>query len=133
MINNNSLFIKIECDGEKLIFKCVGDKEGILTLDNDDDESLDIINLDKNKVEGVYELKNILMFSKLSTITEEFSFYMKNNFALTSIYNFGNCGSISVILSPSSEEYINNQQYDYSDDEDDVELLNNNSTILDLY
>ena len=104
-----------------------------MTLDNDDDESLDIINLDKNKVEGVYELKNILMFSKLSTITEEFSFYMKNNFALTSIYNFGNCGSISVILSPSSEEYINNQQYDYSDDEDDVELLNNNSTILDLY
>jgi len=133
MISNNSQFIKIECDGEKLIFKCVGDKEGILTLDNDDDKSLEIINLDKTNVECVYEIKNILMFSKLSVITEEFSFYMKNNFALTSIYSFGKYGSISVILSPSSEEYINNKLYDYSDDEDDIELLNNNSNILDLY
>ncbi len=133
-ISNNSQFVKIECDGEKLIFKCVGDKEGILMLDNDDDDSLEIINLDNNNVECAYEIKNILMFSRLSPITEEFSFYMKNNFALTSIYNFGECGSLSVILSPSSEEYINNQQYDYSDDDDDdIELLNNNSNVLDLF
>jgi hypothetical protein len=133
IINNNSQFIKIECDGEKLIFKCVGDKEGILTLDKNDDESLEIINLDDNKVECAYEIKNILMFSRLSSITEEFSFYMKNNFALTSIYNFGAYGSLSVILSPSSDEYINNQQYDYSDDDEEIELLNTNSNILDLY
>ena len=133
-INNNSQFIKIECDGEKLIFKCVGDKEGILTLDKNDDETLEIINLDENKVECAYEIKNILMFSRLSSITEEFSFYMKNNFALTSIYSFGDCGTLTVILSPSSEEYINNQQYNYSDDdEDDIELLNNNSNTLDFY
>ncbi len=134
MINNNSQFIKIECDGEKIIFKCVGDKEGILTLDKNDDDILEIINLDDNKVECIYELKNIMIFSKLSVITKEFSFYMKNNFALTSIFDFGNNSSMSVILSHSSEEYINNQQYDYSDDEDDdIELLNTNSNILDLY
>lgn len=133
MINNNSQFVKIECDGEKILFKCVGDKEGIIILDSSDDSTLDIINLDENTVECIYEIKNILMFSRLASITEEFSFYMKNNFALTSIFNFGECGSISVILSPVNEEHISNKDYDYSDDEDDVELLNTNSNILNLY
>ena len=58
---------------------------------------------------------------------------MKNNFPLTSIFNFGDYGSISVILSPVNEEHISNKDYDYSDDEDDVELLDTNSNILDLY
>jgi hypothetical protein len=133
MISNNSQFVKIVCDGEKIQFKCVGDKEGIITLDSTDDSTLDIINLDENTVECIYEIKNILMFSRLASITEEFSFYMKNNFALTSIFNFGECGSISVILSPVNEEHISNQDYDYSDDEEDIELLNTNSNILDLY
>lgn len=133
MISNNSQFIKIFCDENKLLFKCAGDKEGILTLDSDDDDSLEIVGLNSDVVECTYEIKNILLFSKLSSITEEFSFYMKNNFALTSIFNFGDCGIMYVILSPSSEEYINNQSYNYSDDEEDIELLNTNSNILDLY
>ena len=133
MISNNSQFVKICCDENKLVFKCIGDKEGSLTLDSDDDDSLEIIGLNKNLIECTYEIKNILMFSRLSSITENFSFYMKNNFALTSIFDFGDSGTMYVILSPSNEEYINNQSYDYSDDEDDIELLNNNSNILDLY
>ena len=133
IISNNSQFIKIECDKNQISFKCVGDKEGITTLDITDDPSLEIINLNSNAVECIYEIKNILIFSRLTTITEEFSFYMKNNFPLTSIFNFGDYGSISVILSPVNEEHISNKDYDYSDDEDDVELLNINSNILDLY
>ena len=132
MILNNSQFVKICCDKDKLFFKCVGEKEGIVSLDCNDDESLEIISLNENKVECAYEIKNILMFSRLSSITEEFSFYMKNNFALTSIYNFGILGSMTVILSPSNEEYINNQNYDYSDD-DEIELLNTNSNAFELY
>lgn len=133
MINNNSQFVKIECNGEKILFKCIGDKEGVVSLDITDDTTLKIINLDENIVECIYEIKNILIFSRLATITEEFSFYMKNNFPLTSIFNFGDYGSISVILSPVNEEHISNKDYDYSDDEDDVELLDTNSNILDLY
>lgn len=133
IISNNSQFVKIKCDENKISFKCVGDKEGITTLDITDDPNLEIINLNENAVECIYEIKNILMFSRLTTITEEFSFYMKNNFPLTSIFNFGDYGSISVILSPVNEEHISNKDYDYSDDEDDVELLNTNSNILDIY
>lgn len=134
MINNNSLFVKIQCDNEKLLLKCVGDKEGLLTLDSTDDSTLKIINLDKNIIESAYEIKNILLFNRLCSITEEFSIYMKNNFALTSIYNFGDYGNLSVILSPSTEEHINNKLYDYSDDEeDDIELLHTNTNLMELY
>lgn len=133
MIGNTSQFVKIVCDGEKILFKCVGEKEGIITLDSTDDTILEIINLNDEKVEGSFEVKNILMFSRLGTITKNFSLYMKNNFALISVYGFGDCGSINVILSPSTEEHINNQLYDYSDDEDDIELLNTNSNQLDFY
>jgi len=135
MISNTSQFVKICCNNDKIIFKCVGDKEGCLTLDSDDDDNLDIIGLNNDVIECTYEIKNILLFSRLSTITDNFTFYMKNNFALTLIFNFGDCGMMYVILSPSSDEYINNQSYDYSDDddEDDIKLLNTNSNILDLY
>ena len=133
MISNNSQFVKIECDKNKLSFKCVGDKEGITTLDSTDDSNLEIINLNENTIECIYEIKNILLFSRLVSITEEFSFYMKNNFPLTSIFNFGDYGSVSVMLSPVNEEHISNKDYNYSDDEDDIELLNINSNILDLY
>ena len=132
MINNTSQFVEIECNKDKLLFNCVGEKEGILSYDNDDDETLDIINLDNSKVIGIYETKNILLFSKLSTITEEFSLFMKNNFALTSFYSFGEYGSISTILSPVNEEYINNLTYDYSDQsDDDDDLIQTNLNILD--
>lgn len=133
IINNNSQFVKIICDNNQILFKCVGDKEGVMSLDSLEDPTLDIINLDDNVVECIYEIKNILMFSRLASITDEFSFYMKNNFPLTSIFNFGNYGSVSVIISPVDEEHISNKDYDYSDDdEDDIELLNN-SCFLDLY
>ena len=134
MISNNSQFVKICCVEDKLLFKCVGDKDGCLTLDTDDDDSLEIVGLNNDPVECIYDIKNILLFSRLSSITENFSFYMKNNFALTSIFNFGDCGVMYVILSPSSEEYINNQSYEYSDDDDDdVQLLNTSSNIMNFY
>lgn len=133
-IGNISQFVKIVCDGEKILFKSIDDKGGILTLDKTDDQTLNIINLNEEEsIECSYEIKNILIFSRLANSTEEFSFYMKNNFALTMIFNFGILGTMSVILSPVSEEHINNKLYDYSDDEDDVELLNANSNLLDLY
>jgi hypothetical protein len=55
---------------------------------------------------------------------------MKNNFALTLIFNFGDCGIFSIILSPVNEDHINNQIYDYSDDEDEFELINKNNNII---
>lgn len=135
IILNTSPFVKIECHDDKLTLNCVGDKQGFLTLDSIDDSKFEIINLNKNKIIGTYEIKNILLFTRLSSITSEFSFYMKNNYALTLIYNFDEFGSINVMLSPTSEEYINNQLYNYDDedDEDDIQFINNNCNLIEIY
>ena len=130
-MNNIVDFMKIECDSSKLIFNCVGDKEGEIILS--DDDNMEIINLNSDIVKGVYEIKNITLFNKLLTITSDFSICMKNNFALTSIYSFDEFGSFTTVLSPVNEDYINNVSYDYSDDEDDIDLIQSNQNILDFY
>ena len=132
-IDNISKFIEIECDQKSINFNCVGDEKGTIPFDKSNDPSFEIIDLDESKTKGIYETKNILLFSKLISTTEEFSIFMKNNFALTSIYSFGDLGSIVTILSPINEEHINNISYDYSDDEDDVELIKSNGNTLDFF
>ena len=132
-INNNSQFIEIDCDGELINFNCVGESKGTIPFDNSDDNNLEIINLGESNTKGIYETKNIIVFSKLISISEELSLFMKNNFALTSIYSFGDYGSITTILSPVNEEHVNNLVYDYSDDEDDIDLIKSNANTLDYY
>lgn len=131
-INNNCQFIEIKCDNDKIDFNCVGDNKGTIPYDNTYDENLEIINLNDDETVGIYETKNILLFSKLSSITKDFSLFMKNNFALTSIYSFEEYGTITTILSPINEEHINNVSYDYSDDEDDVDLIEMSGNLLDF-
>jgi hypothetical protein len=41
--------------------------------------------------------------------------------------------NFTTILSPVNEEYINNITYDYSDDEDEVDLIKTNNNFIDLY
>lgn len=132
MISNTSQFVKIECCDSKLILNCVGEKEGILTLDDIDDKSLEITTTTEKDVKGTYEIKNILLFHKLSSITEKFSLFMKNNFPLTCNYSFGDCGNIITILSHVNDEHISNLMYDYDDDSDTESIeLKGNSNIID--
>jgi hypothetical protein len=133
-INNRAQFVEIECGNSGMVFNCIGDKDGTIPIDNTDDTNkLEIINLDDKIVKGIFEIKNILLFSKLISITGEFSLFMKNDFALTSVYSFGEYGLIMTMLSRVNEEHINNLEYDYSDDEDDVELIKSNDNMLDYY
>jgi hypothetical protein len=132
-ISNTSQFIEIECYQKHINFKSIGDDKGTIPFDETNDSNFKIVDLDESMTKGIYEIKNILLFSKLISIIEDFSIFMKNNFALTSVYSFGDLGSIITILSPVNEEHINNISYDYSDDEDDVELIKSNGNMLDFF
>ena len=124
--NINSHFVQIDCDGDKLEFSGIGinsTKTNSIELNKTNDSKLEIINLDDNHVKCIYETKNIMYFSKLTSITQNFSIYMKNNFALTMIFGLGLDGSITTMLSPVNDEYISNESYDYSDDEEEINLI----------
>jgi hypothetical protein len=84
-----------------------------------------------NIVQGVYELKNIVLFTKCSNLCNDISIYMKNDFALTSIYTIATLGNITIALSPVKEENIRNITYNYSDDEgDEVDEVSKNNIEL---
>jgi hypothetical protein len=51
---------------------------------------------------------------------------MKNENALTIIYPTLTFGTIKLSLSPINEENIKNIDYDYSDDEDELDVIGNN-------
>jgi hypothetical protein len=126
-INNNSSFVEINCSNDNVKFNCYGDNNGSISINDD----LEIINLNNDNIKGLYETKNILLFCKLITLTDKIILFIKNNYALTSVYSFEKFGSVTSILSPINDEYINNLEYDYSDDEDDIELIKGNSNMID--
>ena len=76
-------------------------------------------------LQGIYELKNIVLFTKCATLCNDIQIYMKNDFALTIIYTIATLGTITIALSPIKEENIKNISYSYSDDEDDIDVIGN--------
>ena len=134
-ISNTCEYIKITCDDSLIKLnpiingKNISDSLGEIKINNDE---YTIVNLEENKINtGIYELKNIIMFSKLVGLSDNYSICMKNNFPLTLFFSFEEIGTLVALFSPTSEDYINNVDYDYSDDSDDsdVELLEDNDNI----
>lgn len=81
-----------------------------------------------NIVQGIYELKNIVLFTKCSNLCNEINIYMKNDFPLTINYTVATLGSITIALSPIKEETINNFASDSdsesdSDSDDELEAI----------
>lgn len=84
----------------------------------------------KSRVIGNFELKNIILFNKFTSVCSTFTIYMKNNYALVLIYDIDKYGSITISFSPIQEDTIRNIAYSYSDDEDELDMKNNGQNIL---
>ena len=82
----------------------------------------------QNIVQGIYEIKNIVLFTKCANLCNDLEIFMKNDFALTIIYTIATLGTITIALSPIKEENIKNVSY--SDDENEISLIGNNSNKL---
>ena len=76
-----------------------------------------------NIVQGIFELKNIILFTKCASLCNDIQIYMKNDFALTIVYTIATLGTITIAISPIREDNIKNISYTYSDDEDDIEVI----------
>lgn len=125
-MNNIAEYVDIKCTSKNIIFTCKGDSAERSTIYKSEEGGLNISNENKkqhNIVQGVYELKNIVLFTKCAHLCNDISIYMKNDFALTIIYTIATLGTITIALSPVKEENIRNISYSYSDDEDN-EVIN---------
>ena len=122
-MSNIADYVDIKCTSKNIIFTCKGDCAERSTIYKSEEGGLNISNENKkthNIVQGVYELKNIVLFTKCANLCNDISVYMKNDFALTIIYTIATLGTITIALSPVKEENIRNIAYNYSDDEAEV-------------
>lgn len=131
-------YVEITCLHNKLIFQCKGDYANCKTVygtaDTEDDETENIlVNIShasaqsKNNnapqiVQGIFELKKLVLFSKCATLCNDIEIYMKNDFPLVIKYTVATLGKILLCLTPIKEDTTKNATYSdedeyYSEDE----------------
>jgi len=125
-MNTISEFVDIKNVGKKLIFSCkgeIGSKETILgevenglTVQQNDDDDNDVI------IQGLYDLKNLTLFTKCTNLCNNIEIYMKNDYPLVIKYSVASLGQIYLCITPikPDNDLSDDSDSDDTDYEDDV-------------
>ena len=118
-------YVEIKCTNKNIILTCKGDSVERCTIYKSDEGGINITTNDKDKpiiVQGIFELKNIVLFTKCANLCSDIQIFMKNDYALSIVYTIATLGTLTVALSPIKEENIQNMSYEDSDD-DEISLI----------
>lgn len=126
-----SEYVEILCKENSITFTCKGDcSEKSTTIDANNTSGINIKPYDCKKkiiVQGIFELKNFVMFSKCSSICNDIKIYMKNNYPIFIRYTVFVLGQILLGLIPINDTKINNNfsddEEEYSDDDKKITML----------
>lgn len=124
-MSNIAEYVEIKCTTKNIIFTCKGDCAERSTIFKSEEGGLNITNenkKNKNIVQGVFELKNIVLFSKCTNLCTVIEIYMKNDFPLTIVYSVATLGTITIALTPVKEDNIKSISHDYSDEEIELDM-----------
>ncbi|AZL89462.1 DNA polymerase sliding clamp [Megavirus baoshan] len=98
-LNNNSTFVEIKSINNEIIF--VGQNEGGKVTMSCRDTEYNSMGKDTNQVvQGMYELRNLLGFSKCNKLCNTIELYLKNDFPLVLVISVATLGKMYVFLSP---------------------------------
>jgi proliferating cell nuclear antigen len=116
-------FIEIRCTKNQLTFTCKGDCiENSTSFDaGDNGVRIRFVTKKADIIQGIFELKYIVMFTKCANICTDIQIYMKNNYPLCINYTVATLGKILFCLSPVAED-IFNKNFDDDDLDKDVDL-----------
>ena len=124
-------YIEIKCTSKSLCFTCKGDcAERSTTYYVDDNgvcirhsETVNNKNTKQQIIQGIYELKNLVLFTKCSNLCNDIQIFMKNNYPLVIRYTIATLGRVLLCLTPISDPYERNNYSDneevYSDDNEE--------------
>ena len=101
-MHNLSDQIEIKSAGSQLIFSCKGDfasrttvmgetPGGLYFKENQNPDSI---------VQGVFTLKNLVLFSKCTNLSNSIEIYLKNDYPLIIMYTVASLGQIKLCLAP---------------------------------
>jgi proliferating cell nuclear antigen len=92
--------LEISSVNGKFMFKHKGDfSDQKIIFDNSEETNIDIT--ENNIVQGYFNIKFLLLFTKATKLSQYLKIYMKNNFPLVLEYTVGNLGFLRFILAQS--------------------------------
>ena len=135
-LSNIADYVEIQCLVDKIIFICKGDFANKRTtyktasINNGEEENenenilVDISHASaqsKNSnapqiVQGIFELRKLVLFSKCASLCNDIEIYMKNDFPLVIKYTVATLGRIILCLTPIKEDTTKNANYSDEDE-----------------
>ena len=101
-MSNLSDTIEIKSVGSQLIFSCKGDFAKQETKIGETPDGVNFIkaNDPSNIIQGYYNLKHLVLFTKCTNLCTSVEIYMKNNFPIVINFTVGNLGKLKLALAP---------------------------------
>ena len=102
-MNSLADVIEIQSVGQQLRFSCKGDFVEQETIIGEADNGMVLVNnsTETNEiVQGLFMLKNLVMFTKCTNLSNTVDIYLKNNYPLVISYNVGSLGILKLCLAP---------------------------------
>ena len=103
-MNSLADVIEIQSVGQQLRFSCKGDFAEQETIIGEATDGMVFIkttdNCNDEIVQGLFMLKNLVMFTKCTNLSSTVDIYLKNNYPLVICYNVGSLGILKLCLAP---------------------------------
>ena len=103
-MNSLADVIEIQSVGQQLRFSCKGDFAEQETIIGEATDGMVFIkttdNCNDEIVQGLFMLKNLVMFTKCTNLASTVDIYLKNNYPLVICYNVGSLGILKLCLAP---------------------------------
>jgi len=102
---NLSEIIEIKSVGNQVIFSCKGEFASQETIIGETSNGLNFVksSTEDNIIQGYYNLKHLVLFTKCTNLCNSIEMYMKNNFPIVIKFSVGSLGSLKLALAPKVE------------------------------
>ncbi len=101
MINLSDI-IEIKSVGSQLIFSCKGEFASQETIIGETNNGLNFVKsaTEDNIIQGYYNLKHLVLFTKCTNLCNSIEMYLKNNFPIVINFSVGSLGRLKLALAP---------------------------------
>jgi proliferating cell nuclear antigen len=101
-MSNLSETIEIKSIANQLVFSCEGNFASQETIIGQTNSGLSFVknNNGNNIIQGYYNLKHLVLFTKCTNLCNQIEIYMKNNFPIVIKFAVGSLGSLKLALAP---------------------------------
>lgn len=102
-MKNLADFVEIRSINSQLVFSCQGDFCSQETVITDNQNGIhNISSKTDGIVQGVFNLKYLVLFTKCTNLSNTVELYMKNDYPLVVNYNVASLGAVKMILAPQT-------------------------------